>query len=325
MFLTPDAKPFWGGTYFPKQPRYGRPGFVAGAGRSIHRAWPDEARRDRATALRALTSHVDARLRRTSRPAARSPRTFRDAGRAASWHDRSSRTAACAARRNSPTPRSCKRCGCAGCAPADTAHRDAVLRQPRPHAATAASTIMSAAACAATRPTRTGSCRISRKCSTTTPMLIRWPAGPMPRPGEQLFRDRIESTSAGCCARCASPGGGFAASLDADSDGEEGKFYTWDAAEIDAVLGARHAGIPRRLRAGAAAQLGRQDPIAVADRRTPQMRGAVLAPLRGQAAGSARETRPRPGRDDKVLADWNGLMIAALAEPRRRSSAAPNG
>ncbi len=46
MFLTPDAKPFWGGTYFPKQPRYGRPGFMQVL-ESIDRAWRDKRRRAR--------------------------------------------------------------------------------------------------------------------------------------------------------------------------------------------------------------------------------------------------------------------------------------
>ena len=44
MFLTPDGEPFWGGTYFPKEPRFGRPGFVAGAARDR----PSLSRRARA-------------------------------------------------------------------------------------------------------------------------------------------------------------------------------------------------------------------------------------------------------------------------------------
>ncbi len=108
--------------------------------------------------------------------------------------------------------------------------------------------------------------------------------------------------------------GAFAAAYDADSEGEEGKYYVWTEAEIDAVLGADSAAfkdvydvtpdgnwegrtILNRLR-----QIGRTGP------ETPEdgfaaARAALL---------SARAKRIAPGRDDKILADWNGLTIAAL-------------
>src|SRR5262245_20369551 len=60
MFLTPDAKPFWGGTYFPKLPRFGRPGFMQVL-ESVHRAW-NERRDELASSGSALTAHVAAQL-----------------------------------------------------------------------------------------------------------------------------------------------------------------------------------------------------------------------------------------------------------------------
>jgi len=110
-------------------------------------------------------------------------------------------------------------------------------------------------------------------------------------------------------------GGGFAAALDADSEGEEGRFYVWSAGEIEAVLGTEDAAtfakaydvtpagnweghtILNRL-----ASNGLASPAEEA--RLRSMREKLLA---------ARGKRTRPGWDDKVLADWNGLAIAALA------------
>ncbi len=114
------------------------------------------------------------------------------------------------------------------------------------------------------------------------------------------------------------PEGAFASSLDADSEGEEGKFYVWSLAEIERVLSkddaaffAQHYDVTpggnfeghnilNRLRA-----LPRTAPPGEADE-------ARLAALRAKLL-AARAARVRPGLDDKILADWNGLMIAALA------------
>ena len=106
--------------------------------------------------------------------------------------------------------------------------------------------------------------------------------------------------------------GGFASALDADSEGVEGRFYVWTPAQLDAVLGGGDGAWAAELFGVTAAgtfehgssvlQL-RQDPDDIG--RFQQVRAALLA---------ERETRERPGRDDKVVAAWNGLAIAALAE-----------
>ncbi len=105
----------------------------------------------------------------------------------------------------------------------------------------------------------------------------------------------------------------FASALDADSEGEEGKFYVWSEAEIAAVLGgdaARFAGVYDVSEAGnweGHNILNRLDTLAWDD-----ALDAEMAPLR-QKLFDARAPRIRPGRDDKVLADWNGLVIAGIA------------
>ena len=107
--------------------------------------------------------------------------------------------------------------------------------------------------------------------------------------------------------------GAFASSLDADSEGEEGKYYVWDAAEIDQLLGSDAAGF--RLAYGVT-DSGNWEGRTVLNRLhqpgllTPEEEARLRASADLLLAARAR--RVPPGRDDKVLADWNGLMIAAL-------------
>jgi uncharacterized protein YyaL (SSP411 family) len=108
--------------------------------------------------------------------------------------------------------------------------------------------------------------------------------------------------------------GGFASSLDADSEHEEGKFYVWSAAEIVAVLGARAELFNRFYDVTPEGNwegrtiLNRLQAQAPADPETEDELAACRVRL-----FAVRENRVRPGWDDKVLADWNGLMIAAMA------------
>jgi uncharacterized protein len=108
------------------------------------------------------------------------------------------------------------------------------------------------------------------------------------------------------------PAGGFYSAEDADSEGHEGKFYVWTADEIRAVLGAEadralaYWGVDRGPNFEGKNNLflaGEPDP-------------ASIAPLRARLL-EARSRRVRPGRDDKVLAAWNGLACRAFAEAGR--------
>ncbi|MCW3473651.1 thioredoxin domain-containing protein [Limobrevibacterium gyesilva] len=104
----------------------------------------------------------------------------------------------------------------------------------------------------------------------------------------------------------------FAASEDADSEGEEGKFYVWTEAEVDAQLGPDAPAFKAAYDVTAA---GNWEGHTILRRVTPPGDAAAEERLaRARAVlRTARETRVRPGWDDKVLADWNGLAIAALA------------
>ncbi len=126
------------------------------------------------------------------------------------------------------------------------------------------------------------------------------------------------------------PGGAFLSAEDADSEGEEGKFYVWTNDEIDAVLGAEDGAVFRKVyrvedggnwtdeavgekpgtnilhlsvRIAEHAQRLQEDPTAFAER-IDALREKLLA---------VRSKRIRPHLDDKVLTDWNGLMIGAFA------------
>ncbi|MFC5830467.1 thioredoxin domain-containing protein [Nonomuraea insulae] len=132
-----------------------------------------------------------------------------------------------------------------------------------------------------------------------------WKAG-----GGDLARRVALETADWLLRELRTPEGGFASALDADSEGVEGKFYVWTPEELREVLGdddGRWAAglfeVTGTFEHGASVlQLLRdpEDPERYAD-----VRARLLA---------ARERRVRPGRDDKVVASWNGLAIAALAE-----------
>jgi uncharacterized protein YyaL (SSP411 family) len=158
------------------------------------------------------------------------------------------------------------------------------------------------------------------------------------RTGNPLFRQRAAETVGWLQREMTTTEGAFCASLDADSEGEEGKFYVWSRAEIAQALGeddaaffAQHYDVteegnfeghnilnrlkrpllnpsphsPPRSRSGfASAERGAGEGRQAEDEpRLAALRDKLLA---------VRSQRVRPGLDDKVLADWNGLMIAAL-------------
>jgi len=143
--------------------------------------------------------------------------------------------------------------------------------------------------------------------------------------GDAAARHIAEETFAWLRREMTDAKGGWYSSLDADSEGEEGKFYVWSLAQLRALLGADapiaevhwgvseggnfegenilHVAVPL---AEAAAQCGLSEPKAV----------AAIARAKAKLF-AAREPRVRPGRDEKVLAGWNGLMLRAVAEGAR--------
>jgi uncharacterized protein YyaL (SSP411 family) len=134
------------------------------------------------------------------------------------------------------------------------------------------------------------------------------------RSGNALFLERARETVGWLTREMTAAGGAFCASLDADSDGEEGKFYVWSLEEVTRILGPENA-------AFFAAHYdvspeGNFEGHNILNRLKGLPRSAEdearLVMLRSMLH-KQREKRVRPGLDDKLLADWNGLMIAALA------------
>jgi uncharacterized protein YyaL (SSP411 family) len=132
---------------------------------------------------------------------------------------------------------------------------------------------------------------------------------------DPLYAQRVEETIGWLEREMTGADGGFFSSLDADSEHEEGKFYVWSEAEINQALGKRSALFKQFYDVTAQGNweghniLNRLHHPALADADTE----AELAHCR-ELLFAARSPRVRPGLDDKILADWNGLMIAALAE-----------
>ena len=133
--------------------------------------------------------------------------------------------------------------------------------------------------------------------------------------GEPLFRARSEETIAWFAREMRLAGGAFAASIDADSDGHEGRFYVWTRAEIDRLLGEGEGAA--FAAAYGVSDKGNWDGVSILHRiGSPELPADAderrLAAAR-EVLFAHRATRTRPATDDKVLADWNGLLIAALA------------
>ncbi len=131
--------------------------------------------------------------------------------------------------------------------------------------------------------------------------------------GAPLFEERVRESVAWALRELLTSEGAFAASFDADSDGEEGKFYVWNEAEIDHLLGP-HAPVFKKAYDVTAA--GNWEHTVILNRLHAPALGdgqaeAELASSRAKLF-TVRSQRVAPERDGKVLADWNGLMIAAL-------------
>ncbi|MBK8338250.1 MAG: thioredoxin domain-containing protein [Sterolibacteriaceae bacterium] len=141
--------------------------------------------------------------------------------------------------------------------------------------------------------------------------------------GAPRYRQVAGETAAWVMREMQSPQGGYFSSLDADSEGEEGKFYVWAAGEVEALLSAaefavvsRHYGLDQPANFE-----GRHWHLRVATdlQQIADRAGLGLAECKHRLAcaraklAEARERRVRPARDDKILTSWNALMIAGMA------------
>lgn len=135
-----------------------------------------------------------------------------------------------------------------------------------------------------------------------------------------LYKKVIDQTIAFCNRELYDPSGGYYSSLDADSEGEEGKFYVWDTEEIDSLLGSdakiyksyysvtprgnwEHTNILHITKS--------PEKIAAQYKITPENLETTIASA-NEKLFAERSKRIRPGTDDKILCSWNALMIDGL-------------
>jgi uncharacterized protein YyaL (SSP411 family) len=136
---------------------------------------------------------------------------------------------------------------------------------------------------------------------------------------DELFKTRASEVIGWLEREMIGPEGAFSASLDADSEGVEGKFYVWTWDQLVAVLGVADTTFLGKFynasRIGNWAEEKHGLTVTILNRleakRPTEEEEARLAPLR-QKLFDEREKRVHPGLDDKIMADWNGLMISAI-------------
>jgi uncharacterized protein len=144
--------------------------------------------------------------------------------------------------------------------------------------------------------------------------------------GEDRYRQVAEETIDFVARELTDPNGGFYATLDADTAGHEGLFYTWTADELNEALGEEDAAIAKRWFnvetdgnfEGRTVLATPRTTADVADRLAinEEVLTESLVRLRHRLL-EVREQRERPGRDEKVITAWNGLMLRAFADGSR--------
>ena len=317
MFLTPTGEPFWGGTYFPPEARWGRPGFpeVLRSLADAYRHRPDDIARNAAAIKQAVAKasahHPGAPLSRTEGDAA------------------AVRIAAAIDPHHGGLPGAPKFPQAplfaflwrAYLETGQESLRDAVVR-----------TVTAMSMGGIYDHLGGGYARYStdevwlvphfEKMLYDNAQLIGLLSDVWTETRAPLLRTRVEETVAWLLREMinrdssvpASAQGGFAATLDADSEGVEGKFYVWSEAEIDQILGAQSAFFKSAYDVTAA---GNWEHHNILNRMMTPYGDAAGEKILAQQAAQLKQVRDQrvwPGWDDKVLADWNGLAITALVK-----------
>jgi uncharacterized protein YyaL (SSP411 family) len=327
-FCLPDGRPFFLGTYFPPEPRFGRPGFreILQALANAYRTQRSDAE-DNALALLDGLSRVDAHYRRGALAADRS---------------RLSASLLIAAGRQL-AERCDTRYGGLGGAPKfpSSSTHDLLARAGRlPHGEPAREAFDRWARGMAEGGIYDhlggGFARYSVDARWLVPhfekmlydqaqlLAITGTAvalgGPFALRAEEVIAETVEFLA----RELSDPAGGLWSSLDADSEGEEGKFYVWTPDELRAVLGPANALV--FAHAYGVTEAGNfEHGASVLSRATPRTSVAEeqhLADLR-RMLFEARSRRVRPGTDEKVLAGWNGLAISGLVAAWRATGHPP--
>lgn len=306
MALDGDGKPFWGGTYFPKNPQYGRPGFMQIL-TELSRVWhetPDKIVKNTA----ALTQSLTAKAQADARGAMPADLPSRAATSLAGHIDR-------------------EKGGLAGAPKFPQPFLYQFLWQQAQ--LTGDHSIQEAVITTATKICQGGIydhigggfARYAvdedwlvphfEKMLYDNALLLQLLCLLWRTTRHKLFATRIAETIDWLLGDMQTQEGAFAASLDADTEGEEGKYYVWSQTEIGKLLGDSATAFCAAYDITADGNFeGQNIPnlLAQHDELMPE-----LAEARARL-NTTRSSRTPPGCDDKILADWNGMAIAALTE-----------
>lgn len=315
MFLTPDAEPFWGGTYFPPHTRYNRPGFddvLRGINQLFHQN-KDKVNHN----SRVITEHIQQRLAQNlnNDSAPQNPFLLHEiyAQRLSSMLD--PHYGGIKGAPKFPSSPLMEIFWLQHLNNNNQAAYDAFLLSLKNMVQGGIYDHVGG-----------GLCRYSvddhwlvphfEKMLYDNSQLIKHGSFAYAKAQNQLLRTRIEEVIDWLQRELQLPQGGFASSLDADSEGVEGKYYVWDRSEIDAILGDdsqifceaynvtmqgnwEGSNILNRLHSSLA------DPE---QKLIEACKSKLLA---------VRQKRITPARDDKLLVDWNGQLIVALLNAGR--------
>ncbi len=326
VFLTPDRMPFYGGSYYPPEDRYGLPGFKTVLN-SIIGAWSEDPERVRQTAQQ-LTDH----LRQQNAQAAASAELPK-----ASLLDGAARELQFSFDEAE-----------GGFGPAPKFPPSAAIRL----------LLRRAAATGKDKPREMATHTLNKmmhgglfdqlgggfhrysvdgfwlvphfeKMLYDNALLVPAYLEAYALTGEEPFRQTAVDTLEYVLRDMRDKDGGFYSSEDADSEGQEGKFYVWTHKEIMGLLGAEegelfcafYGVLPKgNFESHEAYHKGTNilhvteslEELARAHKSTPDTVAKRLAQSRARLL-TERDTRVRPGRDEKVITAWNGLMITAFA------------
>jgi len=308
MFLTPNGEPFWGGTYFPKTSRYGKPGFVDLL-REVERVFrqdPQSVEQNRS----ALMARLAASARPKGRVVIAASELDRAASQIAGMIDPVNGGMRGAPKFPQPTM-------------LEFLWRAGGRMNDRRNFGAVELTLARICEGGIYDHLGGGFSRYSvderwlvphfEKMLYDNALLLELLALAYQRSANELFRRRARETVAWLAREMTTQEGAFCASLDADSEGEEGKFYVWSLPEIMTVLGDGGAAVfAAHYDVTAAGNFEGHNILNRLKHLPRSMEDEKKLAAMRETLLTARGRRVRPGLDDKVLADWNGLMIAAL-------------
>ena len=315
VFLTPDGRPFYGGTYFPPEPRHGLPSFRQVL-EGVHRAWVEDRDGVEGSGSRLVAALAEgSRLPATGRAEGPSP-VLLDTAVSLLEHRFDAATGGWGGAPKFPQPMTIE----------FLLGRAAATGDPRPLAIARRS--LDAMADGGIHDQLGGGFhRYSTDARWLVPhfeqmlydnaQLLSVYAAGWRLTGDVRYLEIADGVVAYLARELRRDDGSFAASQDADTEGEEGGTFVWSADEVGDVLGPDGAAFFARFYDITAA--GNWEGGNILQRIRPEGSAEVetrLAAIRGRLL-ERRAQRPQPARDDKALAAWNGLAIGALARRGR--------